>query len=338
MTSIDPTPCHCHTPEIGSDYKYDLADVHEMLSTLTLDEVLAGLLGTPRQLPPKAFYDERGARLFEEITQLDEYYPTRTEREILTTRAREIAEVVGRDQLVIEYGSGDAAKSRVLLPYIRPRAYVPVDISVEQLMDVANALDTEYPAMAVYPVVADFTETVHLPAIVESIAVPRLALFLGSTIGNFHPDDAVVLMKRFRETVGPGGAVLLGADLRKDPTILHAAYNDKRGITAAFNLNVLDRLQREFSARIDTGAFVHYALYEPLLGRIEMHLVARRETTIEIGGERILFNAGEGIWTESSYKFTRTDLARLGAAAAMPLAKVWTDQRGWFALALYRVV
>jgi dimethylhistidine N-methyltransferase len=338
MTSVDPTAWRCQTPTIGSGRVSDINSAPEVPGTLTLDEVLAGLLDTPRQLPPKAFYDKRGAHLFEEITRLDEYYPTRAEREILTTRAREIAEVVGRDRLVIEYGSGDAAKSRVLLPYVRPRAYVPVDISAEQLMKVASALDAEYPAMTVHPVVADFTDPVYLPADVASMAVPRIALFLGSTIGNFHPDDAIALMRRFRETVGPGGAVLLGADLRKDPTILHAAYNDKRGITAAFNLNVLDRLRNEFSARIDIGAFVHYALYEPLLGRIEMHLVARRNTTIEIAGQRIVFNAGEGIWTESSYKFTRADLIHLGEAAEIPLTKVWTDQRGWFALALYRVV
>ena len=301
---------------------------------LTLDEVLDGLLATPRRLPAKAFYDARGAELFEDITRLDEYYPTRTEREILDRHARDIAAAVGPGAIVVEYGSGAADKSRLLFPYLQPRAYVPVDVSAEQLNRVANELHTAYPDMLVCPVVADFAETVHLPADIAHSTARRVALFLGSTIGNFHADEAVAFLQRIRHTIGPGGALLLGADLRKDPRILHAAYNDTRGVTAAFNRNVLERLHRDFGARIDIDAFTHHAFYEPVAGRIEMHLVAIRDTAIDIAGHHIPFLAGEGIWTESSYKFMRPTLEQLAAAADMSLQHVWNDRRGWFALAL----
>jgi dimethylhistidine N-methyltransferase len=302
---------------------------------LTLGEVLGGLMDTPARLPAKAFYDERGALLFEEITRVAEYYPTRVEREILHAQARAIAAEVGEGAIVIEYGSGAAEKSRILLPHLRPSAYVPVDVSGEQLARVAGELGDEYLEMTVYPVVADFADVVWLPTDVAEPGVRRVALFLGSTIGNFHPDEAAGFVRRVRDTVGLGGALLLGADLRKDPTVLHAAYNDARGVTAAFNKNVLERLEREFGARVDVDAFVHHAFYEPVRGRIEMHLVARRETRIELADASVHFGAGEGIWTESSYKFTRGGLAQLGEAGGMSLSRVWTDRRGWFALALY---
>ena len=301
---------------------------------LTIEEVLDGLLDTPPQLPAKVFYDERGALLFEKITRLEEYYPTRVEREILHAQARAIAKAVGEGSIVIEYGSGAADKSRILLSEMRPSAYVPVDVSSEQLARVAVELGEAYPAIDVCPVVADFAETVHVSARVGESDLKRVAFFLGSTIGNFHPDEAAAFVRRVRETIGPGGALLLGADLRKDPRILHAAYNDLRGVTAEFNKNVLARLQREFGARVEMDAFTHHAFYEPVRGRVEMHLVATRETRIEIADAAVRFGAGEGIWTESSYKFTRQGLEELGEAAGMSLERVWTDRRGWFALAL----
>lgn len=301
---------------------------------LTLAEVLGGLLGHPATLPAKAFYDERGARLFEEIMRLDEYYPTRTEREILTTHAADIAAVVGEGSVVVEYGSGSAEKCRILLPYLTPRAYVPVDVSEVQLTAVAEDITSEY-GVPVYPVVADFGSAVTLPVPVSLMPAARTALFLGSTIGNFHPHEAVAFIHRVRHTVGPGGTLLLGVDLRKDPTLLHAAYNDARNVTAEFNLNVLRRLRLEFGARLDVTAFAHHAFYEPVVGRVEMHLVARRDTEIEIAGQVIAFGAGEGIWTESSYKYALEELGVLGEEGGMRLDRVWTDERQWFALALY---
>ena len=305
--------------------------------SLTVEAVLEGLLNTPARLPAKVFYDEQGALLFEEITRLEEYYPTRTEREILHAQARAIAAAVGEGAVVIEYGSGAADKSRILLSEMRPSAYVPVDVSAEQLTRVAGALGDEYPAMVICPVLADFAETVRVPARATDGGGKRVALFLGSTIGNFHPHEAIAFMRRVRSTIGEQGALLLGADLRKDPAILHAAYNDARGVTAAFNKNVLSRLAREFGARVDVEAFAHHAFYEPVRGRVEMHLVARRDTRIEIADASVHFRAGEGIWTESSYKFTRERLEELGTAGGMSLERVWTDRRGWFALALFRV-
>ncbi len=303
---------------------------------LTLREVLSGLLGHPATLPAKALYDERGARLFEEITRLDEYYPTRTERGILTEYAAEIAAVVGKGSIVVEYGSGSAEKARILLPHLAPRAYVPVDVSGAQLEAVAEDITCAY-SVPVYPVTADFSSTISLPVAVSLIRASRTALFLGSTIGNFHPHEAAAFMNRVRHTIGPGGALILGVDLRKDPTVLHAAYNDAHGVTAEFNLNVLRRLRSEFDARLDITAFVHYACYEPAAGRVEMHLVARRDTEIAIAGHVIPFGAGEGIWTESSYKFAPEDLGWLGEEGGMHLDRVWTDEQKWFALALYTV-
>jgi len=307
----------------------------EEIGVLTLSEVMDGLLATPRQLPAKAFYDECGAYLFEEITRLEEYYPTRTEREILTTRARDIAAAIGQGSMLIEYGSGAADKSRILLQALRPRLYVPVDVSAEQLSRVAGELGDEFPEMQIRPMLADFTEPLVLPNDIAALDAPRVGLFLGSTIGNFHPEQATTFVQGVHATVGDSGMLLLGADLRKDPRILHAAYNDASGVTATFNRNVLRRLQREFAARVDVEAFTHYAFYEPTHGRIEMHLVASRDTSMEIGGRTLRFAAGEGIWTESSYKFTRPVLEQLASSAQMRLTHMWTDRRGWFSLNLY---
>jgi len=305
------------------------------MTSSILQDALDGLSSVPRQLPPKLFYDATGAALFEQITQLAAYYPTRTEREILTTHAADIATVVGRDAVLIEYGSGAGSKIRLLLDALAPRAYVPVDVSAEQLSSVAQTLEADYPGLRVHPVNADFTAATRLPDTLPS--GKRVALFLGSTIGNFHIEEAHTFLRRIAASVGPDGMLLLGVDLKKDPAILHAAYNDEYGITAAFNRNVLERLQRECGASIEVDAFVHYAFYNPVAGRVEMHLVATRPTTIGIGDRVFSFVAGEGIWTESSYKYTVADVRAMGEDSGFRMERMWVDAREWFGVAAFRV-
>jgi dimethylhistidine N-methyltransferase len=297
-----------------------------------LRTALGGLLATPRQLPPKLFYDACGARLFEEITRLDEYYLTRIERSLLGAHSHAIAHAAGSGRVLIEYGSGAAEKVRLLLDALTPAAYVPVDVSGEQLDAVAIALATDHPNLEVYPVAADFTTLTELPPSVP--AGRRIGLLLGSTIGNLHPAGARAFLRRAAEQLGPDGALVLGVDLRKAPAVLHAAYNDPAGVTARFNRNVLHRLQRECGARVDVNAFAHYAYYNPVAGRVEMHLVATMGTEIHLAGHVFRFAAGEGIWTESSYKYTTAELEWLARDSGFHIARLWTDAQEWFAVAV----
>jgi dimethylhistidine N-methyltransferase len=295
-----------------------------------LRDALDGLLDTPKQLPSRLFYDTQGAQLFEKITRLDEYYLTRTERSILTTYASDIANVVGQNSIVIEYGSGSAEKIRLLLDTLEPRAYVPVDVSAQQLADTADALQLERPGLAVYPVEADFTTMTELP--LQLPDARRVGLFLGSTIGNLHPADARAFLRRVGTHIGKDGMLLLGVDLKKDATVLHAAYNDRDGVTAAFNMNALHHVRKSCNAIVDTDAFGHYAFYNPLAGRIEMHLVATRATTITLRDHTIRFAAGEGIWTESSYKYTPAGVDQLARESGFSVIQCWTDPDRWFAV------
>lgn len=307
-----------------------------------LPKALQGLLDQPRTLPPQLFYDARGAKLFEAITRLDEYYLTRTERAILTTYASEIATVLrqraefaaGKETLLIEYGSGAAEKVRLLLDAIEPTIYVPVDVSKDQLLGVADQLASDYPEMAVRPVVADFTSTFVLP---EDLPVAhRIALFLGSTIGNFHPHESRTFLQRVAQQLGPNGMLLLGVDLRKAPSVLHAAYNDRLGITAEFNRNILRHIKRDYQVGVVPDHFEHYAFYNPVAGRMEMHLIASQPTELVFGGHRLHFAPGEGIWTESSYKYTLQELRNLVQKSGFDLVQVWTDPAQWFAVAALR--
>ena len=298
-------------------------------------EVHAGLRANPKTLPPKLFYDEAGARLFEEITKLDEYYVTRTEREIMNAHAAEIASLIGPNVVLIEPGSGEALKVRVLLDHLEsPAAYVPIDISAEQLARIAGELMEEYDDLEVIPLEADFTRGLFLPELPESaLQARRVAFFPGSTIGNQHPPQAVALLREIARVVGPHGGLLLGVDLRKDPTILHAAYNDARRVTAAFNKNALVRLNREFGANFDADRFRHYAYYNPVANRVEMHLVSLETQTVMVDGERFLFEQGEPIWTESSYKYSPAELEGCAREAGLTLRKMWCDRRQWFMVA-----
>jgi dimethylhistidine N-methyltransferase len=292
-------------------------------------EVLRGLVNLPRSLPPKLFYDRTGARLFEEICELPEYYLTRTELSILERRAPEIAERCGDHVALVEYGSGAGVKIRLLLDELKhAAAYVPVDISMEQLAAVAAERARQYPHLRVAPVCADYTTRFTLPALPADAR--RVAFFPGSTIGNLHPAEATAFLHRIRSTIGPDGALILGVDRRKDEEVLHAAYNDSSGVTAAFNLNVLARLNREFGATFDLATFRHRAYFNDAASRIEMHLESLTDQRVVVAGVPIDFRRGETILTECSYKYDRLFLDDVVRAAGFAIEQLWTDQRRWF--------
>ncbi|MGQ0714429.1 MAG: L-histidine N(alpha)-methyltransferase [Gemmatimonadaceae bacterium] len=316
---------HIETPE----------EAHERLRR----EVRAGLRASPKTLPAKLFYDERGARLFEEITRLDEYYVTRTERAIMCAHAAEMAELIGPRVVLIEPGSGEARKVRILLDHLEdPAAYVPIDVSAEQLERVAKDLAATYENLEVLPFEADFTRGLCLPRFPESLhGGRRVAFFPGSTIGNLHPPQAVALLHEIARVVGPGGGLMLGVDLRKDPVILHAAYNDTDGVTAAFNRNALVRLNREFDATFVIDRFRHYAYYNPVANRVEMHLVSLDSQEVTVDGERIHFDQGEPIWTESSYKYSPAELGDCAREAGFGLRRMWCDRRRWFMVGFFEL-
>jgi dimethylhistidine N-methyltransferase len=297
--------------------------------------VLSGLARPVKQIPSKFFYDAEGSRLFEKICTLDEYYPTRAETEILTDRADEIAALLPEGVVLLEFGSGASLKVRLLLNALRPRCYVPIDISREHLLAAADSLSRDYRAIAVSPVCADFTHPFRLPDAVP--ARPRLGFFPGSTIGNFHPPEAAHILARFAEQLGPGGWLLIGVDLKKDHHILHAAYNDAAGVTAAFNLNLLARINRELDGSFDVGGFRHRAVYNTDAGRIEMYLMSRHTQGASVAGRTFRFRAGESIHTENSYKYSLPEFSRLAVSAGYRSAAVWCDSAGLFSVHLLAV-
>ena len=296
------------------------------------DEVIAGLRSTPKSLPSKFFYDARGSQLFDAITELDVYYPTRTEVEIMATYAREMAERIGPRALLVEFGSGSSLKTHILLDHlIDPVACVPIDISREHLLNAARELQASYPAIEILPVCADYTGAYDLPQ-PETSPEQVVAYYPGSTIGNFNLDEAEAFLQHIAHLVGPGGGLLIGVDLRKDECVLHAAYNDPEGVTAAFNLNLLARINRELEGTFDLDAFAHDAFFNDEASRIEMHLVSRWAQDVEVGGERFSFEPGETIRTEYSYKYTLDAFAALAARAGFRVTDVWTDDRDWFSV------
>lgn len=294
-------------------------------------------LGLPRkQLNCKYFYDQRGAALFERICELEEYYLTRTELQIMQRHVAQMANAIGRRAVLIELGSGSAIKTRMVLDHLpEPAGYVPVDIAGEQLSVVSQAIARDYPHLEVSPVCADFTAPFALPTL-SSRRDRRLVYFPGSTVGNFDPRHATAFLAQLRRTIGADAGLLIGIDLKKDPAVLHAAYNDAAGITAEFNLNVLHRINRELEGTFDTDLFAHYAFYNPARGRVEMHLVSREHQLASAAGERFAFRMGESIFTESSYKHEPHEFARLARQAGFELTQMWTDERRWFAVQLYR--
>jgi L-histidine N-alpha-methyltransferase len=299
-------------------------------------DVRQGLTKTPKQLSPKYFYDERGSELFEEITQLPEYYLTRAERSLLERRIPEIIAGV-RPCSLVELGAGSATKTRLIIDEMRSsgcaECYVPIDVSKEFLEATALQLQADYPEIRITPVVSDITEPFALPP----VASPTLVAFLGSTIGNFPREPAVRLLSHVARAMGSSDRFLLGADLRKDPEIINRAYNDSRGVTAAFNLNILERLNRELGADFPVGGYDHKAFYSSQHHRVEMHLIAQQAHKVvipEIG--EIQFRAGESIRTELSYKYDRPTLEDILKAAGLVMEKWMPADDDSFALALAR--
>jgi dimethylhistidine N-methyltransferase len=293
-------------------------------------DVLAGLSLPQKRLPSKYFYDAAGSRLFDRITELPEYYPTRTELSIMREHAGAMAARCGPRCLLVELGAGSVTKVRLLLDRLdRPAGYVPVDVSGEHLRSAAAALADDYSTLDVKPVVADFTRPFALP---DLPTARRVVYFPGSTIGNFHPSEADALLRRTARLVGPGGGLLLGVDLRKDAAVLERAYNDSAGVTAAFNRNLLARVNRELGADFKTTAFRHVAFYDRSRSRIEMHLVSATEQSVQIGAATFNFRAGESIHTENSYKYDVSELAARAVQCGLRLDETWTDAQDYFAV------
>jgi L-histidine Nalpha-methyltransferase len=301
---------------------------HRMLA-----EVAAGLSAPQKELPPKYFYDHRGSELFEEITRLPEYYPTRTERALLEDWMPRLIPQLGIRSLV-ELGAGSAEKSRIILSAMRASGtageYVPIDVSASFLTDTATRLRRDYPGLSVTPVVADIAEDFNPP---EGLSHPALYAFLGGTIGNFYPPAAIRLLGRIRVALAPSDRFLMGVDLRKDISRIEAAYNDSQGVTAAFNRNMLAVLNHELGSDFDPESFEHRAFYEPVNHRIEMHLISKREQEVRIPGMGMVqFARGESIRTEISCKHDRASVTELFAAAGLQVETWRTDSEGLFAL------
>ena len=295
-----------------------------------LADVLAGLAKPQKQLPAKYLYDTAGSVLFDQITELPEYYPTRTELEIMRRHAPAMATCCGPRCLLIELGAGSLVKARLLLDHLEnPAGFVPVDVSGEHLADAAEELSRDYPTLTVTPVTADFTASFPLPA---TPAAHRVIYFPGSTIGNFERHEADALLRNIAQLVGPGGGLLLGVDLRKAPATLKPAYDDAAGVTAAFNTNLLTRINRELGADFAVDEFEHCAVYNPEKSRMEMHLRSCVAQTVHVGDREISFRAGETIHTENSHKFDVQELTAQALACGLRVEAVWTDPADAFAV------
>ena len=295
-----------------------------------MTDVIQGLSSQPKVISPKYFYDQRGSELFDEICKQPEYYITRTEIKILQDNAKDIAQLIGPDCVLIELGSGVSEKIRLLFDVLSPASYLGIDISKDFLLLSTKRLARDYPELEVHAVCADFSHQLELP---EQCQSDRLvAFFPGSSIGNFEPDDAVPFLKEVASMVGKGGKLLIGVDLKKESQILNAAYNDIVGVTADFNLNVLQRMQVELDVDVDMSSFSHRAFYNEERGRIEMHLVSKCEQVMVIDGEEITLTENETIHTENSYKYHLGEFADLSARAGFRVEQVWTDDQGLFSV------
>jgi dimethylhistidine N-methyltransferase len=295
-------------------------------------DVLAGLAAPIPAVPARWLYDRRGSELFEEITRLPEYYPTRTEKALLERYSGEIAALVGQGEAVVEFGSGSSAKTPILLRAIDPSAYVPIDISGDFLRDSAEALAAEFPGLAVLPVEADFMRRIELPPAIA--AAPKLGFFPGSTIGNLVPRTAVDLLRAMKETLGEGSRLVIGMDRIKDVVLLLRAYDDPAGVTAAFNLNLLHRINAELDGDIPLDAFRHRAIWNDEMSRIEMHLEAVRDVAFTVSGAHFAMRKGATIHTENSHKYGHRDSRLLLRAAGWGVVHEWTDDELWFSIIL----
>ncbi|MGA8900752.1 L-histidine N(alpha)-methyltransferase [Bradyrhizobium sp.] len=293
-------------------------------------DVIGDLSRAPKRLSPKYFYDVTGSQLFEQITLLPEYYPTRTELSILRDRSRAISAIIPEGAALVEFGAGATTKARLLLRECRLGAYVPVDISGDFLNAQAKALRADCPGLAVHPVTADFTAPFELPEAVK--AMPKVGFFPGSTLGNFEPDEACTFLKSARAILGKGARMVIGVDLEKDERTLYDAYNDAAGVTARFNLNVLHRINRELGGDFEVGAFIHRAIYNRDRHRIEMHLISKKALTAQVLGKKFSFRPGESIHTESSYKYSIDRFGTLARASGWDLLESWTDAEAMFSV------
>lgn len=304
------------------------------------EDVLQGLTGPVKSLPPRLFYDAEGSDLFEQITELPEYYLTRTERGILQQNAGAILEQAGHGLTLIELGAGTATKTRLLIEALMRRqlrtTYYPIDVSAAALAVCEETLTRDFPALKVRPLVGDYS---HGLAALAGTPGRKLVLYIGSSIGNWEPHEASALLKKVRRALSPGDSLLLGTDLVKDHGVLHAAYNDAQGVTAKFNKNILARINRELGGAFDLAGFQHTAVFNPVASRIEMYLVSRNDQSIRIGdlGLRLRFHQGERIHTENSYKFTPRMVDTILSAGGFALERTWTDERNWFGVHLARV-
>ena len=300
-------------------------------------DVLGGLTTTPKRVPAKYFYDAAGSQLFERITELPEYYPTRSEMRILSTHAAAIAKLIAPGSALVEFGSGSNKKARILLRAApKLAAYVPVDICGEMVEQEAAELRPDFTDLKVLPVTADITHPFDLPA--EAKAAPvRVGFFPGSTIGNFEPHEAAAFLRNAAKILGPGARLIIGADLIKPVEVLNAAYNDAAGVTAKFNLNLLVRINRELGGTFKLDSFEHHAFYNRERHRIEMHLASLKRQKVKVAGETIEFRAGETIHTENSYKYSIESLAALARGVGWRSAGVWTDKRHYFSIQAFRL-
>jgi len=296
------------------------------------DAVLTGLRKNQKRIPSKFLYDERGSKLFDKICTLDEYYPTRTEISIMRQNVGAMTDVIGPQARLVEYGSGSSLKTRILLDHLEDLVtYVPVDISKSHLLDSAEALADDYPSLPVQPVCADYTTAFDLP---EPPRSPRrtMGYYPGSTIGNFRREKARAFLEQIATTVRPDGGLLIGVDLKKEVDVMTAAYNDAEGVTAAFNKNLLRRMNRELDATFDLDTFEHHARWNEERGCVESHLRSEVDQSVTVGGESFSFRAGETIHTEDSHKYTLDGFASLAAAAGFEVDTVWTDERSYFSV------
>ena len=297
-----------------------------------LEALIAGLTQPQKSISPKYFYDETGSGLFDEITTLPEYYATDTELAIMNAYVDEMTDLIGEQASLIEFGAGSGMKTRLLLEHMRaPAAYVPVDISEEHLLESQQSIQADFPNIEVIPVAADFLHPFDLP---NPRTMPRrnVVYFPGSTIGNFEYDDALELLRVMHTEAGEDGALLIGVDLQKDASIIDAAYNDSAGVTAAFNINMLRHLNREFGSDFDLDAFEHRATYNADEGRVVVELVSRKRQTVHLGDADIAFAEGESIITEYSHKHTLDGFADMISAAGFRIGRVWTDPKQWFSV------
>ena len=316
---------------MASGGTYEYLDLKPALGSF-LSDVIAALSSRPKVLSPKYFYDARGSALFDAICELPEYYPTRVELGILQSAAADIAARVGSHSAIIEYGSGSNRKTPTLIAALQPLAYVAIDISSEQLRSAVTQLAGQFQKVRMFAVCADYTQAVPLPQL-ESITIRRrIVYFPGSTIGNFSCAEAHEFLVNARQVVGRRGAMLVGVDLKKDSSMLHAAYNDTQGVTAAFNLNILTRMNRELAADFNVGSFEHRAHYDEKAGRIEMHLVSKRDQRVHIGGRTFHFEKGESLHTENSYKYSIEEFQALAHGAGFHAAHWWVDPQALFSI------